>query len=426
MPEIRRIIDWRSSFHALSVLSVVPLASLLPSLLLLPQDWSKVGSVYARITAGWLLAFGYALIISLANHGLLSPIYATILFCLPIAFGLTISSVKDPDITRMYCRLSDSLLLLMTVSAVYGLYQYVSPPPWDVYWAQQADVEGSQGATVAFGFRIFGTLNSTGPFAAALIMTMLFNLPRLSLRRWYAIAAYVPMSLALALTSVRSCWIGLAIGVVLYVAFAANRKVILSSIVAIAVVIAISTALISATVKDAAIALNTINARITSFSSLDYDNSTDVRKAETAEAYSQSLEQPLGLGLGTVGTATKLSSGSTISLDNGYLARLVEMGFFGFAVYLICLTMGVVYAFKAYRLARHTQQFQVVDILAVTLCAQIVLLSLEAASDSHLGFSGMFFWAALAITSRFLDQQKKLAQNLRMFSSVSRPETMTA
>jgi len=406
MPEIRRIVDWRSSFHALTLLSIVPLLSLLPGIFLLPAAWAKLSFGFRRVAAVWLIAFGYALAVAILNHSLLSALYSAAQFGMPILFGVLLIGSNARDASTLYQRLANSLLVMMTISALYGIFQYVAPPAWDVYWAQQADVEASQGETVAFGFRIFGTLNSTGPFSSTLLLTLLLNLPRLDVRRWYVSAAFVPLLIALALTSVRSCWIGLAVGLVVYGIFAAGRLRAASAFTLLIIAFVGISAVISYTVPSAEVAFTTLNARINSLSELQYDHSADVRKQETAEALSDSLEQPLGLGLGTVGTSAKLSTtGSTISLDNGFLARLVEMGFAGFALYAIAIIMAIAVAFKAHGVSKRAGNLFDADACAAVIAVQFVLLSLEAASDAHLGFSGMIFWAIVALSSGLLSDK---------------------
>jgi O-antigen ligase len=354
--------------------------------------------------------------IALANHELFSAFYGATLFCLPIAFGVIVAASRGRGVMEQFVRFSDWLLILMTISALYGIYQYVAPPPWDTYWAQQADIEGSQGETVAFGFRIFGTLNSTGPFATALILAVVVNLSRLSLRRWYACVALIPIFIALALTAVRICWIALPIGIVCYLVLASSRKTALTSLAVLVLSVTAVTYAISILVPDASNSLSTLSSRANSLSELGYDHSTDVRKAETAEAYSESLEQPLGLGLGSVGTATKLSTGSTISLDNGFLARLVEMGFFGFALYIGGLLVALAYGFRGYTMSRQRKDGPATDLFAVNLSLQLVLLVLEAASDAHLGFSGMMFWAMVAVSSIYLMELSSAEKMSRTFS----------
>jgi O-antigen ligase len=284
---------------------------------------------------------------------------------------------------------------------LYGIYQYAAPPPWDAYWAQQENIESSQGATTAFNFRIFGTLNSTGPFADALMVALVLNLPRLSLRRWYVAVAFVPLTLALALTSVRACWVGLLVGIVAYFLVTPRRKKAALSLAAVAVVLAGAVLAATATVKESSIALTSLTDRLTTFSDLQNDRSASARGAETTTVLAESLDEPLGLGLGSSGTALKLAGQGAVGIDNGYLARFSEMGVVGFALFLAAVLAALVFALRSYSLARSRGDVDGLDLSALAVTFQAVFLAREVFADAHVAFTGMFFWAMVCASSEY-------------------------
>lgn len=402
MPEIRRIVDWRSTFHALSILSILPMASLVPGLFVARADWKILGVGFRRLMTLWLLGFGYAFVIALITHSPLASIFSFALFCLPIAFGFIIAAPRDADIAKSFDRLADASLIFVGVSALYGIYQYAAPPPWDTYWAQQANIEGSQGATVAFGFRIWGTLNSTGPFAEALMIAIVLNLRRLSLRRWYVGATFVPLALALALTSVRGMWVGVLIAILCYLALASNRVKAATSIAVIAIFIGAVGFTIASNVKDASSSVTSLSDRLATFGALGEDNSANARRGESAAALVDGFKEPLGSGLGALGTSAKLDAGGrTVVLDNGYLSRFVEMGVLGFGFFMATIVGAFVYAFSAYVQARRSGDRRAIDTIATAISFQAVFFYLEVLSDTHVALGGMLFWASVCVVSRY-------------------------
>jgi O-antigen ligase len=333
-------------------------------------------------------------------RGDLAALYGLALFWLPIFFGAACGVHGEEGAREAYNRVAKWMLALVAISALYGIYQYAAPPPWYAYWAQQADIEGSQGAATAFNFRIFGTLNSTGHFAGALTFALLLNLPRLSARRWYVGAAFVPIAVALALTSVRACWLSLLAGTVCFLLLAPRRQQAAFSLVAIGVLVVGVAFAAASTIRESSIALTSLTDRFTSFSDLQNDKSAAARGEQSAAVLTDALDEPLGLGLGSAGTALRLRGSNVVSMDNGYLARLSEMGLFGFALYIAALLAALAYALRAYALARQRRDPAALDLIAVAISLQVAFLTLETFTDSHYAFPGFFFWMVVCVASQ--------------------------
>jgi len=403
-PEVRRLYDWRTTFHQLSPISLLPLASLLPGLFLVPSQWSRMGLAGRRVARLWGFAFGYAYLIAFLTSSPVSATYALALFIGPVLFyALLAAGTAGERITETYERLGKVLLWLGVISGTYGIWQYISPPPWDTYWAQQANIEGSQGVTESFGFRIFGTLNSTGPFAGFLIFVIVMNLPRLRLSRWRNQVAIVVPIIALALTSVRAAWVAVALGVFLYLMLSPQRRSAFLSLGAIACLFTLvgSGLLAAVSYTGAARTTSSLTSRLSTFTNLGNDRSVQVRTQVSADTVVTGIKEPLGQGLGVVGTSTKLSGGDATSLDNGYLARFLEMGVAGMTAYLIALLLGLLASFGSYRAYLRSKDAEAASIAAVGLIIQLLLLVLEVASDSHNGFAGVFFWLSVFLASAY-------------------------
>jgi len=402
-PEVRRIVDWRTTYHALSPFSILPLLALMPGMFLLWQQWPRLGVPYRRAIFLWGIALGYAFLVAYLSGALFSAAYATVLFGFPAIVGILMSAGSDEKIGVVYGRIANTLLWLAVIAGLYGIYQYIAPPAWDVYWAQQANIEGSQGVTESFNFRIFGTLNSTGPFAAFLTMAILFNLPRLSRARWWLVFLMVPCMIALVLTSVRAEWVALVVGTVVYVLLTPQRRPVLTSLGAVAAVFTFVGAILLGLSgpSNGTIAMTSIVNRLQTFEALQSDNSAQARQAETSGALQEGFQEPLGQGIGVTGTSAKLSGGETNSLDNGYAARFIEMGVVGFGLYIIALGIALVATFTAYRRYVRGANLAAANLAALACTVQVVLLVAEIASDQHTSLSGLFFWLSLYFASAY-------------------------
>ena len=114
------------------------------------------------------------------------------------------------------------LVVALPPLAVYGILQYFFPlPAWDSSWLDTVNL-GSIGAPEADHIRVFSTLNSPGTFGLVLAIGILLGL---GARR--PASAIVPTTailvLALALTFVRSAWLSLALGLIVFVAASRGR-----------------------------------------------------------------------------------------------------------------------------------------------------------------------------------------------------------
>jgi hypothetical protein len=401
-PEIRRIVDWQSSFHKLSLLSIVPLAGMVPALLLVRPRLRRLGPLYSTVALVWLGAFAYALFIGFFSGSRVSALYDAVIFVFPILAGIILATEPD-DLASTYDRLAGGMLWLAGAASLYGVYQYVAPPPWDVYWVQNSGLV-STGEAVPFALRVFGTLNAYAPFAHFVSLAMVVNLPRLRLRRPLVVLLYAPCAIALVLTLDRTAWLSLAGGTVLYLIAAPARRNALAALGAAALCCVVVGAALLATVKGASDdVVSGVTQRFSTLGDVSDDSSLSDRQQQTADAYHEGLAEPLGQGLGTIGTATVASTSEvTNTLDNGYLARFVELGMPGFPAYLAALGLAMIGSVRAYRASLRVRDPVASSILAMCIAVQAMLLGVEASSDSHDSLPGLFFWATLYLSSSYL------------------------
>lgn len=397
-PELRRLLDWRVGFERISIVSVLPVLALaLPVVpLLYGGRLRRVAFPLLALAWIWVGAFVYSLAIAIPTGNALPGIYAFARFVLPMTFGLWVATHDELPLLAMWDRLANILLWLAAGASVYGVYQFVALPPWDLQWMLNVHLP-SIGPAAPYQFRIFGPLNSPGPFGDFLIFALLFNLPRLRQPRPLVIAQVAVVIGALALSLVRSDWIALAVGSLCYVWLSPYRLrniAVISTVATIGAVLIFNASMLLGSTE----AGNAISSRFNTFNDLNADDSYNVRLQYFGEALQSAAQNPLGEGLGVIGIAGRLGSGGTIYVfDNGYIARFTEMGYFGTACYLIALITALVMAYVRWRAFKRAELHDEAMLAAAVVAIQVALIVLDLSDDHHTGYAGMFFWLSLAL-----------------------------
>ena len=79
---------------------------------------------------------------------------------LPLCFGWYIATRAD-DVHRIEAAAASTFIAGAFVAGLYGMYQFVSPPLWDINWMQRSGMT-TIGRPVPFEVRVFGTMHSPG------------------------------------------------------------------------------------------------------------------------------------------------------------------------------------------------------------------------------------------------------------------------
>ena len=177
MPEVRRLVDWKVGYNSISVISILPLISVLPfGAAVLYARTRRIARSFAVCAWLWFGGFAFSFAVGLANGDLFAATYTFAGFLVPIFFGLWLVSVDVPT-SVLFDKISGFLLVLAVPVALYGAFQYVALPAWDQAWMRHASIT-SIGLPQPFLLRPFSTLNGPGPFADFLVAVLLLNLPR--------------------------------------------------------------------------------------------------------------------------------------------------------------------------------------------------------------------------------------------------------
>jgi O-antigen ligase len=221
---------------------------------------------------------------------------------------------------------------------------------------------------------------------------LLAVLPACTLKRPLLLAQVAIWCVVLALSLDRSAWLAFAVGTTIYAAIGARRSTTIGAFAGIAVLATVAVMAVPIMTGDE-LALAHLTDRFSTLSDVENDRSANDRQAVYVEGTQMFLAAPLGEGLGVIGTATKLGdTQTTTDFDSGYLARLVELGIPGGALFYAALAILLAAFVGRWRaasradddIARNDASF------AVAFC--FALFGLQLAGDVYAGFMSLLLW----------------------------------
>lgn len=406
-PLVRRLIDYRAgAFNPVQITSLIPFALLMPLVFVCfrSERLARLAPLLRWCAFAWLAMFAYGFVVAAFQGSVGAAAFEFIEYLVPMLGGLWLAGQEIP-IDESLRRVSRIILPAAGIVALYGLVQWVQPPPWDALWVQGSEFV-SVGSPVPFAMRVFATLNSPGTAGDFFALTTVLALPLLRVRAMHVWALVAALGAALLLTLVREAWVALIVGTIVYLIVSPKRIAALPSLGLFAVLLAFLVSALPAMMGSGPNA-DVIVSRISTFGDVDHDGSALDRKSEVSEAVTQSFNNPLGTGLGTVGAAAKLAANAQsaaigTALDSGYFARLVELGWIGALAYMgVVVVAPIVLGVMLLRAGRSlAMPVRVAAATSIAVCAALAWG--DAASDAHLGLDGFFFWIALGLGSRAL------------------------
>lgn len=328
-PEVRRFADYfKGAYTPASLVQVAPLAvTMICGIGLLRRyrllgTWS--GLPLLLIFAGLL----YAYVVGIASSGPLAATYDLANWMYPVLIGLHIVA-NWREYPQYRSAIISTFVWGMLVMGVYGVVQFFFMPAWDALWMIGSEMN-SEGDPVPMGVRVFSTMNSSGPFALAM-MAALVLVPAATERfRWFAAAAgFASFGLCL----VRSTWGGWVIALLIQLAKSSNR-VRIRTIVGLSLLAGLSMPLLAiGPVADR------LQARLETITNLKDDHSYASRNQFYAEFAETAFTNIAGAGLGATGTSTKLSQannqlGKYGNFDSGVMNIPFVLGWPGTFLYM--------------------------------------------------------------------------------------------
>jgi hypothetical protein len=384
-PFVRRLVDFGNHGfdHQNPCMLAPPLVTALCFFQLAKRSWVwKQADVIP-----FLLIFGgaaYALARGVGEHGILSPTYDSLEWFVPPMLAAYLY-VYRRELAPLDKTLQLTFSIGILVMGVYGLMQFLSVSPWDAFWMRSVEM-ASNGSPEPFKVRVFSTMNSPGPFSLIMMAGLLLVPSGKGLLRWISLG---PGLVSFLLTLVRAAWGGYAVGMI-YIAARVTGKLkgrVITVILTLAVVL-----LPLLTIGPVA---DQISKRMESLSSVQNDDSFNVRVAMYIDDASICFLNIPGAGLGSTGTSTKLDTahgelGKFANFDSGLLNLPYVLGWPGAVLYLggtFTLLLRVV------RDKSVARDFFLCSSAAVAVGAlgQMIFI------NTLIGVQGMVFWTFLGV-----------------------------
>jgi hypothetical protein len=344
-PLIRRMEDFESSYHDPSAILAAPLVVSLLSLLALPALLRQSsGRKLMRLLpfSAALLAVFYGVAIGFFKSEPIELVRPSLEWLAPLAFGAySFFHAAEHDVIALIERIS---LLSIISLGIYGVFQFIDPMPWDIFWLQnfnQTHFQPSFGQPERFGIRLFSTLNSPQTFAALLA----YAFPVFAMLRSNVLSLMLMplLLLCLALTQSRSQLFTVAVACVLLLIFARGRALFRLGVLAAMIAATLTLGAVSPDIS------NKISDRLNSFGNLKYDESAVSRRNGMRLALEMIATEPFGQGIGfpdgeafeksdlhnKYGVDTHDLGLVEVGVSFGYLGGLLYAGGFAFALVLI-------------------------------------------------------------------------------------------
>ncbi|CAO4163485.1 O-antigen ligase domain-containing protein [Methylorubrum populi] len=227
-PFLRRVIDLSAGYEASGIMLVGPLLTILApatSLTQLLERRTLSPALVAVLAVAACTTYGTAL--SLFQGEWVTAATGSLKWFAPLAYATALALRPDEERRALVQAAASAFLVILPLTGLYGIYQYVDPPAWDRYWMSMTTMM-SAGQPVPYGVRTFSTMNGPASFAtfsAAGLLLVGFLRPG-----WVAAFLAAPAVLALLLSLYRTAWLSLAAGLAFCLLFTATRSRALSAI----------------------------------------------------------------------------------------------------------------------------------------------------------------------------------------------------
>lgn len=381
-PLVRRVVDGVTGYHDPSpILLAAPLASLVMAPRIRQLRWQPVGRA-ARPLLIMGVALGSAYAVGAVQSGIRPATAALLVWMVPPLFGLQIL-VIGRDVEALRAMVQRTFVWGALLVGGYAVVQFYVVPSWDAFWMDHTSMT-SIGRPHPFEVRVFSTLNSPGPMAMYLAAAALYLTSTTHPLRF---AAQLAAFAGLALSLVRSAWLGCLVGLLIVLAAGRSRER-MTALVAVGV-LAVAALHVSGPVQAV------IAERISDSREGTGDDSFQGRLYRHETVLPSLVDDVVGTGLGSAGGGGLGRGGPSgiDDLDSGLLAFGVALGLPAAAV-----ALGAV-AYASFAVTRAGLRRDALPIGVVA--AGVALLSQMVAGNVLTGVTGMTFY--LLWSSALLD-----------------------
>lgn len=377
-PLLRRLLDLHHGFTPTNLALAAPvLASSVGVLTLLRFGKELRGTLFAPALLV-IAAVTYGFFVGALRNGLVPAFYAYLTWLSPALVGLhtALHWRRYPEFRQAFLR---TLAWGIGPAAAYGVFQFVTMPPWDAYWLVSTDLQ-SIGRPEPFSVRVFGPMTMPGTFAVVMEVGLLLLLSAEVRGR---LPSLVLGFIGLLISRIRTAWLGFVLGLALQLVTQPVRKLPRNWLTLAFVGLLALPVITIPRIREG------ITARILSIGEGGTDSSVRSRLMVARAAYTLVLEYAEGAGLGATGSAvTARARGGIRNFENGLLEVFFLFGWPGGLLFFLGVGGIVV---QGIRLA--DAQFD--SFANAVRSGALALLASLLISEIFTGAPGTLFWVLI-------------------------------
>lgn len=302
-------------------------------------------------------------------------------------------------------------MLIGAMTGVYGAYQYIYGfPEWDTIWAALYRAEGQ---VIGEQMRAFSTFSFTSTFShymviAACVAFVAMRMKMLGpLHRVLAPFYLLCMMMGLALTFVRSAYMGLLVAGALGLIMAGKPEVRWKRIVMLVVLAGV---LVTAAPKgkretimmeEADGAGELVATRVMTLSDPTKAGSMDARFGAWTSVLNNSVKFPVGVGLGA-GSSYRITGNYTVSAyaytESQHFSMLAELGWPGLILFVWINIGGLIMTVRIHDKLRNGDLKRVAN-MSIMMQAGLTVTGLTGGTVLYVLPGSAYYWAALGVAT---------------------------
>jgi hypothetical protein len=376
-PWIRRMVDYFSTWVDPSpILLTPPLVTLIMGATLIKKlpTITKEGGVPFILAIAAIL---YSYAVGIIQAPIVPATIAAVSWLPPILFAFHILT-NWQDYPKYRANTQQVFLWATLIMGVYGIVQFLIVPGWDKFWMDMSEMN-SIGTPEPLQIRVFSVMNAPGAFAVTMMAGLLLLLANPSAVGFAASGAGY---LSFLISSVRSSWLGWAVGLAfLFGTLKSNLQMRL-----FLVILLMGLSIMPLTMMEPF--ASNISKRMDTFSNVKEDISFQERSRGYDLVLDLALSQGLGAGLGAADSKTNRFSHVLFPIgvnDSTVLSLMYTLGWMGAVPYLVGFGLILINTFRA----------KVVKSDPFASCARAIVIGCVAQfwlGSIFLGISGILTW----------------------------------
>lgn len=314
---VRRWVDFQAGWDPSNPILLTPYLCCLPAAFSFLNYWLQRSPKYLGAFLVLLLCLGYGVLLAVLNGRLFGSLVDALKWSIGPLFAVHILAHRD-QLPALRPIVQGCLIWAGTAMALYGIWQFVSPSPWDAQWMRDVSELGldSIGRPEPFAVRVFSTMNSPGSFGIMLIAGIVFALRQ---RLPVACITTTTMLIGLALCQYRSIWAATALAILLSLARPASGVRATNLVAALLMLGVISSVALLPQMREA------IATRAASLQRLENDESLQTRLLQY-RMLTRAESLVIGEGLAINGASQRLDKELPKHIDGAFIEIWRGMG----------------------------------------------------------------------------------------------------